>query len=247
MAVLMEKSLREEFTIADAQEKFSYLAHSDINGQDSEKVLEHLKTAGDRLKSAIENATHVILTLGTAWIYELAETGQIVANCHQQPQRLFNKRMLESKEILASLDNMESLIKSVNSTAQVIYTLSPVRHIKDGMVENSRSKARLHDAIQQRCDTSDVYYFPSYEILMDELRDYRFYERDMIHPNATAVDYVWSRFRESVLNQNTSTALKAIEKHRKLAQHRPKNPELHQLQLADSQENIIANFPYIQL
>jgi hypothetical protein len=187
------------------------------------------------------------VTLGTAWIYELKETGVIVANCHQQPQSLFGKRLLTAIEISDALESMELLIHKVNPQAQIIFTLSPVRHTKDGMVENTRSKARLHEAIQQQCSTENNYYFPAYEILMDELRDYRFYAQDMIHPNGTAVDYVWARFRESVLHTNTLASIKAVEKHRKLQSHRPKNREAHDIQLKISAALLEQNFPNLHL
>ena len=247
MATLVEKSINDEFTAKDAQESFSYLAHSDITGTNTSDVLTNLKAAGQELSNRLKNATHLIITLGTAWIYELKESGTVVANCHQQPQKLFNKRLLELDELAESLEKMEIAIKTRKPNIQIIYTLSPVRHSKDGMVENTRSKSRLHEAIQQKCDTSTSYYFPSYEILMDELRDYRFYAQDMLHPNATAVDYVWLRFRESVLHHNTATTIKAVESYRKLEAHRPRNTEAHQLQLKKSLSSLKEQYPKIHI
>ncbi|KQC33099.1 hypothetical protein AAU57_07045 [Nonlabens sp. YIK11] len=247
LMLLMEKSIDEDFTMDDVSGNFSYLAHSDLNAANASEVLIQLQDAGQVLKKRLEKASHVIITLGTAWIYELQKTGQIVANCHQQPQKLFSKRLLSRHEMEEALRRIESLIKKVNPATQLIYTLSPVRHTKDGMVENARSKARLHEAIQQSCDGRVPYYFPAYEILMDELRDYRFYASDMIHPNATAVDYVWLRFRESVLHQNTVNAIKTIEKHQKLAGHKPKDIEAHALQVEQSRQQLLSQFPYLQL
>lgn len=247
MAVLVEKSLSESFTKNDVQEHYSYLAHSLLNGINPTVTFSNLTHAGDQLKTRLKGATHFIITLGTAWIYELAATRLIVANCHQQPQKLFNKRLLDFEEITSSLQQMESSIYKMNPNAQIIYTLSPVRHTKDGIIENARSKARLHEALQQQCEQDKNYYFPSYEILMDELRDYRFYAQDMIHPNETAVDYVWSRFRESVLNTNLNPALQAIEKYRKLVAHRPKDNVAHLLQIDKMKEQIMATFPKIEL
>jgi hypothetical protein len=245
--VLMEKSLNNSFKESDVSETYSYLAHSDLNGSDKVRTLKNLKTAGKQLQDRVHAASHIIITLGTAWIYELKKTGKIVANCHQQPQYLFMKRLLTHKEISDALESMELLIHKVNPQAQIIYTLSPVRHTKDGMIENTRSKARLHETIQQQCDTKNSYYFPAYEILMDELRDYRFYAQDMIHPNGTAVNYVWSRFRESVLHTNTLATEKAIEKHRRLQSHRPKDLEEHVIQLKISAEFLEQNFPNLHL
>ncbi|BAO54033.1 GSCFA domain-containing protein [Nonlabens marinus] len=247
MATLIEKSLKNEFTAKDVQERFSYFAHSDISGANADDVLTNLKDAGRKLKHRLKTASHLIITLGTAWVYELKENGEIVANCHQQPQKLFNKRLLELEELTASLQGIENVTKSANPDLQIIYTLSPVRHTKDGMVENTRSKARLHEVILQQCERSNSYYFPAYEILMDELRDYRFYAQDMLHPNATAVDYVWLRFRESVLHQKTATTLKAVESYRKLAAHRPKNTKAHQEQLEKSLSILKEQNPQIHI
>ncbi|WP_194851303.1 GSCFA domain-containing protein [Nonlabens antarcticus] len=245
--VLMEKSVSGNFTENDVCGNFSYLAHSQLDGNDSATTLLNLKTAGIWMKNQIELSSHIIVTLGTAWIYELKATGEIVANCHQQPQALFEKRLLSIEKIQEALEKMERLIKKVNPTAQIIYTLSPVRHTKDGMIENTRSKARLYEAIQQRCEKGENYYFPAYELLMDDLRDYRFYAADMLHPNATAVDYVWNRFRESVLHTNTLTTIKAVEKHRKLQDHRPKNNEAHKEQLIKSSILLQQKFPNLKL
>ncbi|SCY16931.1 GSCFA family protein [Nonlabens sp. Hel1_33_55] len=247
IAVLVEKSLKGDFKMDDVAGKFSYLAHSDLNGESSNETLENLKRAGNILKNQLSKASHLIITLGTSWIYELKESSTIVVNCHQQPQKLFDKRLLTHEEISNSLHKIEKLISSINPDIQLIYTVSPVRHIKDGMVENTRSKARLQEAIQQRCDHGEAYYFPSYEILMDELRDYRFYAGDMIHPNDTAVDYVWLRFRESALNPNTSKAITAIEKHQKLVYHRPKDSKAHQVQVEESRHQLLTRFPSLQI
>lgn len=247
LMVLMDRSINEGFTTSDVSGTFSYLAHSDLDGHDRDETLANLKEAGERLKTSLQTATHLIITLGTAWVYELKETGEIVANCHQQPQKLFKKRLLSIREIQQNLEQIKSLITALNPEIQMIFTLSPVRHTRDGMVENNRSKSRLHDAIQTICESKNTYYFPSFEILMDELRDYRFYAGDMIHPNATAVDYVWNRFRESVLNTSTAAVIKATEKYRKLAAHRPKDITAHELQLSKMKMQLLQDFPYLKL
>lgn len=247
LSLLIDKSLNDNFTEADVQDSFSYLAHSDLDGKNAEETLVNIKNAGNHLKTCIHSATHIILTLGTAWVYQLKETGAIVANCHQQPQSIFDKKLLSIDQITRSLEKIEEQIHKANPTARIIYTLSPVRHTKDGMVQNTRSKARLHDAIQQACEKSENYYFPAYEILVDELRDYRFYAADMIHPNETAIDVVWLRFRESVLHSNTLQTMKAVEKYRNLQAHRPKNLAAHEEQLEKSLKLLQEKYPYLNL
>ncbi|AZQ44759.1 GSCFA domain-containing protein [Nonlabens ponticola] len=243
---LVSKSIQDDFKLDDVESTFSYLAHSDIAGDDPDAVLTELQTAGKKLKESLNKATHVIITLGTSWIYELKESSQIVASCHQQPQKLFDKRLLKIDEINQSLNKLIDLIQGLTQ-ASILFTVSPVRHTRDGMVENQRSKARLHEAIQQQVDAKRAYYFPSYELFMDDLRDYRFYDRDMIHPNEIGVDYVWLRFRESVINQNTATAIKALEKLRKLEQHRPKDAATHARQVDEFKVKVLNEFPNLTL
>ncbi len=228
LRVLIEKSVKKSFTENDVDGHFSFLAHSDVNGARGLETLANLQIAGENLKHQLEKASHVIITLGTAWVYEIKAAETIVANCHQQPQALFNKRLLSIEEIASALEKIKISIGSVNPAAQTILTLSPVRHTRDGMVENTRSKSRLHEAIQQLCETHLSYYFPAYEILMDELRDYRFYAADMIHPSSVAVDFVWARFRESVLSTTITQQMEAVEKFRKLQEHRPKHQAVHE-------------------
>jgi len=244
---LMEKSLTDNFAESDVSETYSYLAHSDMDGTDTGETLQNMKKAGAQLKNRVNMATHILLTLGTSWVYELKATGKVVANCHQQPQSLFNKRLLTMEEIAGALQKIEALVQRENPHAQVIYTLSPVRHSKDGMVENMRSKSRLHEAIQQQCEAGKAYYFPAYEILMDELRDYRFYAVDMIHPNATAVDYVWLRFRESVLDTTSQKTMEAVAAYRKLQSHRPKDATAHEEQLRKSLTFLQNQYPNLNL
>ncbi len=130
---------------------------------------------------------------------------------------------------------------------EVVFTISPVRHVKDGFIENQRSKSRLIEAVHQVCDHSGSHYFPSYEIVMDELRDYRFYDRDMVHLNEVGIEVVWSRFRESVINKSTFQTMMAVEKFRKLQSHRPKNPELHKIKVLDAKKSLLEKYPTIQL
>ncbi len=244
---LLEKSIQQTFDAQDVHGSFSYLAHSYVNGNNASLTLKNLRQAGILLSQELATATHLIITLGSAWVYELKATGGIVANCHQQPQGLFNKRLLDYREILNDLSAINTLVKQINPTIEIILTLSPVRHTKDGMIENNRSKARLHDAIQEYCDQLNSYYFPAYEILMDELRDYRFYNGDMIHPSPTAVDYVWLRFRESVLHNKTANAIAALEKYRKLESHRPKNADRHNKLLEEASQKLKNQYPNLNL
>lgn len=202
----------------------SYEVHSKLSNVSKSKLLLELN---DKVKSAhdsIFEASHIIITLGTAWVYRHIETDQIVANCHKVPQKQFEKELLSIETITESLQAIVSLIKSVNPKAVVMFTVSPIRHLKDGFVENARSKSHLIAAIHEVVDPGkQSHYFPSYELMMDELRDYRFYEEDMIHPNNIAVNYIWEKFRMVWISEEASKTMDEVEEIQKGLLHRPFN------------------------
>ena len=189
----------------------------------------------------MQQATHVVITLGTAWVYRLIEKDRIVANCHKVPQKKFLKELLSGDEISESLAAIVSLIRDFNKNVGIIFTVSPVRHLKDGFVENSLSKANLISGIHQIVEPrKQIHYFPSYEIMMDDLRDYRFYKEDMLHPNKTAVDYIWENFKKTWINEEAFSFMQEIDSIQKGLAHRPFNPtsEKHRMFLADLNKNM---------
>lgn len=178
---------------------------------------------------ALQKAGYLILTLGTAWVYELAENGGIVANCHKLPASTFRRRRLGVEEITA--DFVRLFEKPLYHNKQILLTVSPIRHLKDGLAENQLSKATLVVAAHWLVDRfRNVHYFPSYEIVTDDLRDYRFYERDMVHPSAVAVDYVWERFCGAWLDDASQKLFRRLEKLLAAREHRPFNPDAAQYQ-----------------
>nr|WP_299073109.1 GSCFA domain-containing protein [uncultured Allomuricauda sp.] len=200
-------------------------AHSDLSANTSEELLQNLNNALKETTQQIEQATHLIITLGTAWGYRHTDTKAIVANCHKVPQKEFAKELLSAELIQASLKRLIGLFESINPKAQLVFTISPVRHLKDGFVENQRSKANLITAVHQLKKEDDVSYFPSYEIMMDELRDYRFYGTDMVHPNALAIDYIWEKFKWVWIAPESNVSMEKVEAIQKGLQHRPFNPD----------------------
>jgi len=204
-------------------------AHSDLSSPDSNQLLEGLNHAIDQAHVDFKQATHILITLGTAWAYRSVESNALVANCHKVPQRQFIKGLLSVDLIRQSLKNILALIAGVNPGATVIFTISPVRHIKDGFTENQWSKANLISAVYETLSTEhralNTAYFPSYEIMMDELRDYRFYAEDIVHPNLTAISYIWERFIQTWLAPHALDTLKAVDSLQKSLMHRPYNPE----------------------
>ncbi|RZJ64584.1 MAG: GSCFA domain-containing protein, partial [Flavobacterium sp.] len=159
-------------------------AHSDLSHPHKETLLGNLNNAVASANAAIKSATHLIITLGTAWVYRHKPTGSYVANCHKVPQKEFNKDLVHIIEVEDILTSIIKLLNRLNPELQVIFTVSPVRHIKDGFTENQWSKANLiagvHETLNPKHGNTNCTYFPSYEIMMDELRDYRFYGSDML-------------------------------------------------------------------
>lgn len=207
--------------------------HSELSHPNKEIFLEQLNEKISTTHDAILELTHCFITLGTSWVYENRTTNNVVANCHKVPQKQFKKVLLSSEQNGVSLKKIVALISSINPKVNFIFTVSPVRHIKDGFFENNVSKGNLFSALHQSFNFNEtkVVYFPSYEIVMDELRDYRFYEKDMLHPNQLAIDYVWERFSECCFSTATCQFMKEIDAIQKSLSHRPLNPttEAHQL------------------
>lgn len=227
-------------------------AHSQLNALQQSTLITQLNTAVTQLTTQLSQASHLIITLGTAWVYRDIETGEVVANCHKLPQKRFNKELLSVAEITASLERMQQYIAHLQPKIQVIYTLSPVRHIKDGFVENQQSKAHLIAGLHEFLQTTNQfsYYFPAYELLMDELRDYRFYALDLVHPNTLAIDYIWEKFVEKCVTLESQTIMKNVGQVQQGLRHRPLHPrtaahELFVQQLNEKKAQLTLNYPFM--
>ncbi len=233
-------------------------AHSELSSLNKDEFLENLNSALQNLRKALFTSTHIVFTFGTAWVYRNLESNEIVANCHKIPQKNFKKELISVEEIAKSIQNLFEKISEINPKASVITTVSPVRHIKDGFVENSLSKAHLISAIHQFLSLRALpivigtrsFYFPSYEIMMDELRDYRFYTEDMLHPNKTAIKIIWQKFSKVWLSSETEPLQKEIASIQNGLLHRPFNPQSEEhLKFSEKLKKKIAaveqQFPYI--
>jgi len=209
-------------------------AHSEVSNASKEKLLEELNAGLQKTYRQITSSTNVCITLGTAWVYRNIKTNTVVANCHKVSQKEFSKELLSIEGIQKSLKNAMQSVQSVNQNAKFLFTVSPVRHLKDGFVENQRSKAHLISAIHKIIDAPSFEgsrgedYFPSYELMMDELRDYRFYEADMVHPNQLAIDYIWSKFVEVWISPTEHPIMEEVDGIQKGLKHQPFNPESEQ-------------------
>ena len=243
-----QKEYQESDLVFQNERFHCFDAHSNLSNADKNEVLNQLNSAISSTKKSLKEATHIIITLGTSWVYKFIETDKVVANCHKIPQKKFTKQILSVCEIKESLEAIISLIDSVNKDATVLFTVSPVRHIKDGFVENMQSKAHLLAGIHQLKNRK---YFPSFEILMDELRDYRFYTEDMIHPNKTAINYIWEKFVFCWFSNNSLETMKEVETIQKGISHKPfeKNSMQHQTflkNLSAKKDKLIQQFPFIK-
>lgn len=209
-------------------------AHSDLSNPSKEILLEQLNSGLEKTYQQITKATHVLFTLGTAWVYRRIENDAVVANCHKVSQNEFSKELLSIEEVQKSLEKAIQSIRSINNNTKFIFTVSPVRHLKDGFIENQRSKSHLISTIHQIIETSNFVphtsYFESYELMMDELRDYRFYQADMIHPNQQAVDYIWEKFVEVWVSPTAYLTMEKVDVIQKGLRHRPFNSKSEQHQ-----------------
>jgi len=204
--------------------------HSSFSNKEASKTIEKINQSIEQTHSELKTTSHLIITLGTAWVYHHIETDQLVANCHKIPQSNFVKRQLSIKEIIKSLNKSIELVRSISPEIKLIFTLSPIRHLKDGMIANSLSKSRLLSGIHEVTDNLNTFYFPSYEIQMDDLRDYRFYAKDMLHPNELAINYIWAIFKEVWINPKSFSIMEEIASIQRDMQHKPFNPDSEQHQ-----------------
>jgi lysophospholipase L1-like esterase len=202
-------------------------AHSSLSNVSKEKLLENLNAELTKTEEQLRKSTHIIITLGTAWVYRKKDSGITVANCHKVPQKEFDKDLLPFDEIKTSLQRITHQIQAINKKAQLLFTISPVRHLKDGFIENQRSKAHLTTALHEMLGIlpsgARGLYFPAYEIMMDELRDYRFYGADMVHPNELAIDFIWEKFQEIWISDKAKATMKKVDEIQKGLKHRPFN------------------------
>ena len=188
-----------------------FLAHSKLSNTSEEDLISALNSALEKLRFSLLEASHVVFTFGTALVYKHLEKDTIVANCHKVPQKEFVKQLISPDDVSDVLLGIETKLRTINPTCSIINTVSPVRHIKDGLIANSRSKAHLIAGVQEIVSSEKLnYYFPSYEIMMDELRDYRYYKEDLIHPNQTAIAIIWNAFTSSWICPETAALQKKI-------------------------------------
>ncbi len=201
---------------------FSWDHHSDFSGTKKDIVLDRINQKLKTSSAFLKNAKFLFISLGTAWVYRLKKTGDIVCNCHKVPSKEFDRELLSIEKIGEDCENLITDLKKFNPELKIIFTISPVRHWKDGAHGNQISKSILQLAVKRIIDScgEGCDYFPSYEIMIDDLRDYRFYADDLLHPNQQAIDYIWEKFSNRYFNDSTIYYINKIEKLVKASQHR---------------------------
>lgn len=209
----------------------NYDFHSGFSSEKRARLEKNLHNAIDHTHEYLKKCDWLIITFGTSFIYRRNDNGDIVSNCHKVPASNFSKELLTQKQIMDRFEKTWDLLLQFRPDIRVIVTVSPVRHIKDTLEQNSVSKSVLRitcNTLENEC--SNIHYFPSFEIMMDDLRDYRFYKTDMIHPTHDAEDYIWDKFAHSYFAGDTRKFIEEWNKILKAIQHRPFNPasEAHQ-------------------
>lgn len=210
----------------------SWKHHSRFSGITAEDSLQKINNAIQFTHLYLKVADYVLITLGSSWIYTLtdkalnAAIGAVAANNHKAPADWFKKRLMRPEEVVDLLNDTLQQLFLFNPKLKVIFTISPVRHLREGVIENNRSKAVLIQAVHQLTEQfQQLYYFPAYELVIDDLRDYRFYAEDLVHPNYHATQYVWEKFADACMNEETRDLMKQIGEISLAFRHRPFNPE----------------------
>lgn len=221
----------------------SWNYHSVFSGMDAYTVLLNINDSQKKAHEKLKAATWLIVTLGSSFSYRLTDDNQPVANCHRAPGKWFNKHLLSIEETLAALEESIQKLQLFNPGLQIIFTISPVRHIRDGVVENNLSKARLIEAVHRLVSKyAHTFYFPAYELVIDVLRDYRFYDVDLVHPNYAATEFVFDKFEHNFIDESARAFMDEIRKISLGFKHKPFQPKTisHQLFLKNNLEKVMA-------
>jgi len=231
----------------------SWQHHGLFSDVDRDQVLERINTSQERAHAFLREADWLIVTLGSAFSYRLAADGSSVANCHRAPGNTFVKHLMTIEEIVTALDGCLHRLFYFNPKVQLIFTISPVRHIRDGVVENNRSKARLLESVHHLVGKFDrLFYFPAYELVIDVLRDYRFYDIDMVHPNYAATQFVLEKFTEFGIHRDDRPVIEEVRKLVTARRHRSLHPatEAHARFVREQHakaEELAKRYPFLDL
>ncbi len=252
VSYIQNKEYKEEdlFLLNEVWQSWNH--HSRFSGVDKEDVLRKINQSSHAAHHFLKDANWLIITLGSSFSYRLVNEQMLpVANCHRGPQQWFEKYLMPISETVERLDNAIHQLFHFNRKLNIIFTISPVRHIRDGVMENNRSKARLIEAVHHLVNKFDgLFYFPSYELVIDVLRDYRFYDIDMVHPNYLATEFVLQKFLETFMSSDTYRLTQEIKALVVSSRHKPTHPttDAHKKFLRsnyDKVKNLKQQYPYL--
>ncbi len=200
--------------------------HGDFSFATENELTEAMNSSRQSAQNHLKESNWLIITFGTAYVYRHLETNGIVANCHKLPQNNFKKELLQPNEIIEQYNTLIGALKKFNPKLNILLTVSPVKYLRDGLIENNLSKSILIQSVHQIISSNtNCYYFPAYELVNDDLRDYRFYKEDLAHPNAAAIKYVWNKFSESAFSEETKKLNERIKEILLASSHRALDPE----------------------
>jgi hypothetical protein len=237
---IQDKTISADDLVEDHGLWHSLLHHGSFSGKDKELVLSRINGSVKSLHAELKNIDWLIITLGSSWVYRYKRTGDIVANCHKIPASEFSKELLDTNVQVKTLKETFSSLRNINPGLRILLTVSPVRYVRDGLVENNLSKAQLISTVHSLAkELSSCYYFPAFELVTDVLRDYRFFKEDMVHPNSQAISFIWEYFKTSCLEKNERKIFEAAEALLNLEKHRILNDDLkaeHELRITHALE-----------
>lgn len=219
-----------ENSITEADGLFhSFFHHGSFSSNNKNSLISSIHESNLKAHDQIKDSKFLIITFGTSQVFALKENGMIVANCHKLSQQLFVRKQLQPNEIINEYIRLIKDIRKLNPTLQIIFTVSPVKYLRDGLIENNLSKSVLIYSIHEILKSaSNCFYFPAYELVTDDLRDYRFYKPDMAHPSEEAVEYIWKQFKHSYIDKVSLDLISEIEEIQKASTHKPIHPETQQ-------------------
>jgi GSCFA family len=236
----------------------SWNHHSRFSGITPQESLQKINESIQHAHLFLKNAQHIVITLGSAWLYQINQEaplgkGQVVANNHKAPALWFQKELMQPEALKKELQHLIHQLQAFNPSINIVFTISPVRHLREGLVENNKSKAVLIYAVHEVvASEKQVAYFPAYEFVIDDLRDYRFYAEDLVHPNHAASQYVWEKWVETYMSEETQLVMKQVAELEIAKQHKPffvgsKNHQQFLLQNIDKTKTLLEMHPYLPL
>ncbi len=224
---VLNKELPKDNELLEAGTQWAHwYGHSALYGSSKQELLQNIAAADAQTRSYLKQARVCFITLGSSWVYRHKKENFVVGNCHKQEANVFVKELQTNNQVEADLQAMITLLRDFNPKLEIVFTVSPVKHIRDGLVENNLSKAILLVATQQMAAKNEqVHYFPAYELLSEDLRDYRYYAADMAHPSEQAVNYIWEKLCTTIFSADELQLNVKIERLRNAQNHRPLFPD----------------------